>query len=685
MLRLNRVSRYSFLKPLNKNLENLTTFKRLVSNSTTEKSSSTVASKIQNSKPKSTNVNTLKLNLINKSLSEKISQNASSKEIFQELSDKLQTFKQRPGYYSRDLSSNISKLLEKANREAKVPNQRESAPSIEEILKKAKDSGVAFPQHVSFVLRQLINDGDYLGALNQATSFYEYECNTLLNKENVFRDRELKTFTIIAYLAYSANGGEPNKDHVLSLIHSDSLPSQYYVEKDLNRIQNKNLIKTVREKLNILYLSEKNPNSIDSLKKAMIASLQGNTFHVQKALSQARYISKISKKNLNEDTLLAFMKMFNNLNLADESIKLWSELINSNIKPSIYGWNLLLESVSKTGRKRIDQVETVLGEMQKAGIEQNNETIATLINIYQRLGKFDLIEPLINNKDLFKTPNIALSYLESLAFQKKFDKVSEFLIKLKSENIQLTRETYNNLLYNYSINGYYKLAEKLLNEMESRGIKPDVATYTMVLDCTFKLYKQAGLIPKEEFILDFLKDMKKNNIEPNEFTFTSIINTLSKEQSFASTALFLFDYLESNKKASKITYIAMISNEFKLNRIELAEKHIQNYLQNGFPANSSFWSMIFQGWSINKKSDKAKEYLSVLQHQPSYIKDFNKYSVFFLLRLAQQTKDDSLAIEVLDILTQHNYSTLGKPSIELIKQFKKDGIPISEHIESLIK
>ena len=71
-----------------------------------------------------------------------------------------------------------------------------------------------------------------------------------------------------------------------------------------------------------------------------------------------------------------------------------------------------------------------------------------------------------------------------LAFAKNKDveKVEELFAEVKRNRIPLTPILYNSLIVAYSKTGQAVNAEKVMEEMREEGLKPDVVTYTTVID-----------------------------------------------------------------------------------------------------------------------------------------------------------------------------------------------------------
>ncbi|KAH3685432.1 hypothetical protein WICPIJ_003590 [Wickerhamomyces pijperi] len=610
-----------------------------------------------------------------------INSKATSLEIFNEFNKVLTAHAENAKSFT-EYGSRAFKILLKANEEAHSTDPASIPPSLEEIISLLQKHDMLNYNHVTFVMQQLIKDGEYLGALNQAISFLQI----LKNRKRKNDSADLTGLTIVSYLLYTKDSAKPSKEQLFKIIGSQTLPEEKLITTTMRRIQlDAKSFDIVRKQYAELLLSDQSPNSIKLIKSALAAAKLGNSSKVDKSLETARKISKINGSKLNEDTVNAYMKMYNLLSRGDDSMKLWNELIESGIKPSANVWNTLLETVSLSGRDRLEKVELVLKEMEAAGVKRNDETDATLIRIYSKFNKAGSIEALLNKRVNKKSTEVAFAHLEWLAQKGEVDQVSQKIMELKKQGMVLPVETFNRLIYNFAVKHKYEAAQSLLKSMDDLRVKPDVTTYAIILDCMLKLYVKVGLTPDSSIITDFIADMKRNNIEVNESTLTSIMTYLSRNPSFKQTAEFWFEYLCSTNKATKASYISAITSQLEAGDIEGAEKYFQQLQDSQFEVDAMTWSLMFRGFYTNRNVAKTMEYLDKLLATGAFNKYFNRHSVYFVLTQAQKLNNKELAEKIFDLIEVQKLQINSPRSVEVMKRLIKDQvIPVSDHVQKLI-
>lgn len=609
-----------------------------------------------------------------------LANDANSREILNEFT-RILTANNRRQY--QEYGSRASSILKKANKEAHSNVSGVLPPTLEEIISVLEKNKILHYTHVTFIMSQLIKEGEYLGALNQSINYRQY----LASQNQEIENADVKSYTVISYLLYTKDSGKPSKEQLLQVLGSKALPNKTSINVSLDRLGLPQDVKTVvQDQVRSLYLADQNPNSIESIKSAMNAARLGNSRKVDNSFANAGSISQANGIKLTEDTLIAYMKMYNLLFRGDRSLQLWNELIESGIKPNVSAWNLLLEAVSLTGSQRLEKVELVLKEMKAAGVKKNDETDAALIRIYSKFGKSDLIEKFATEDVLQKSQDISFAYMEWLSQNSKTDQVSQKLLDIKKQGATLPIETFNKLLYNFAIKGNYKAAVLLMKDMTNFKVKPDVATYTIILDCTFKLHQKAGLKPDTDLIVDFLKDMKTQGIQANEFTLTSIMTFLSRDASFKPTAELLFQYLQNTKNATKVSYVSMISAQLKSGDVKKAEQYFEQYRQAGFELDETSWSLMFRGFQNNKDVAKTKEYLDKLLATGEFVKKFNKFSAFFVLSLAETSRDEELINKIFELIEAHKLKNISPKGVVVMKRLINNHVvPVSEHVQKLVQ
>jgi hypothetical protein len=574
------------------------------------------------------------------------------------------------------LKGSILSIMEKATTEANDPNQQRVPASPQNILNKAIYQEVAHPALFSYVASELLKEGDYSGVMSLWVTYLESEVNSTESLRNAQQFQQLVT---LAYLeSCTVTKTQPQLEKLLQLLQVKKLPKVNYMRTLLSSIipHSSERFKPLNDALDSLFFYSRNPNDISAISAALEAADFGEAYAVHRTWNDVRKASSLNGIKITEDTMVAFMKMFNTLNLPRESQSIWNTLLSSGISPSTDAWNVLLVTVSKLGpkAKRLGQVEYVKEKIPNP----NTQTTVTLMKLYTQFQKYDKVEEL--SRGQLNVPVISQGYLQSLATRGDFSKVKEFVDKLKSEKIELSQQSYNNILASALRQGLYDQIPKYVQEMKAAGVKRDIATYTIMMDYNLKSLAAKGEIPTDYAFELFFQELEQNGMKPNKFTFTAIMDNLAKAGS-VETAQHLFRFLQSRKMASQVSYISLITSEFEAGLVHEAEAHF-NEFRTTFTASASHWSALFKGLIINGETQKALGYLRLLENKPQLV---NRFSLYFLLSGARSKRDTELAEEVLEFINKSQLeSAVTSQTVSVIQDLDNRGVQIPESIRAML-
>ena len=133
--------------------------------------------------------------------------------------------------------------------------------------------------------------------------------------------------------------------------------------------------------------------------------------------------------------------------------------------------------------------------------------------------------------------------------------------------------------FNIILNGWGNVigstshAERIWQEMDKRGIKYDVVSYSSLLSCyskSSKLYK----------VLNLFDQMKKMKITPDSKVYNAVIHALAKGK-LVNEAVNLMKTMEDDIAPNIVTYNSLIKPLCKARKIDEAKKFLDEMLQRG--------------------------------------------------------------------------------------------------------
>jgi pentatricopeptide repeat protein len=579
-------------------------------------------------------------------------------------------------------SNTINTIITRSIEEIADPNQTRIPLSPQDIINKAAFYGVAHPTNFELAANDYLKQGEPQNVLPLWVSYIEYKSSQ--GRKFYPGEGDFVKSTIIAYAELTA-GKNPELENIRQLLQIDALPGLYPIFAQLDKVLPKSneRYKSIKNTLSQLMLASRDPNTITDLARAYAAAGRGDFPSVIRIFSDAKHISELSGTPLSQETLVAFMTCFNLTNHPSEVFEIWNQILKSGTKPTTDAWNQLLDASAKSGpfSNRIGQAHGILSKIPNP----NEETSAKLYSIYLKYQEPELAKELLTKENL-KSSVFVNTYLRALSTDSDIENLLQQLRRFQNEGIKIKVETYNKILSRLVSSMEFSRAKRLLNEMEAHFVKPDVATFSIILDLTLKSITSRGEIPTEKTIDDCLSTMKEAGIEINNFTITSIMDGLGKDASSYGLAEVLFNNLEIKNKINPVAYVSMISNAFSIGKTDLAEKYFQKLSKSIYGINQPNWAMMFEGWSKNKNVEKAKEYLQKVEALPDFPKQLNKYSYYYLFQLANDQNSIELATETFKILDEYNLASkiLSQQTKRVISNLLRKGFPVPESVQKTL-
>ncbi|XVF18606.1 hypothetical protein REPUB_Repub11eG0037100 [Reevesia pubescens] len=248
------------------------------------------------------------------------------------------------------------------------------------------------------------------------------------------------------------------------------------------------------------------------------------------------------------------------------------------------------------------------------------------------------------------------SLLHALSVSNKFDKMKEVLFSME-KYARPDACTYNILIHACYLNGCLDDAWSLFDEMQSKGLKPNVVTFGTLIHglCMELKIKEAfkmkedmvrihkvspnahlytamikGLCAVGELTLAFRlkEEMVRNNMKLNTFIYTTFISGLFKvgrqEEAFG-----VFEEMDLNGiKPDSTTYNVMINEFCKVKDFEAAYRVLKDMAEKGCKPNIISYNMLIGGLCKDGKWSDANDLFEDLPKQGCK-PDFVSYRMLF--------------------------------------------------------
>jgi len=307
-----------------------------------------------------------------------------------------------------------------------------------------------------------------------------------------------------------------------------------------------------------------------------------------------------------------FVLTFMALRRPNFAIEVWNTMVKVGIEPNISMWDAMLRGSAIA--KDPQALEDMWEKMISSGVRPDAQAWATRIHGLTRSGYWESgirafqkmtedwyhaarsvhgesIDPTTLG-DIGPTPKPNTQTLNSLiiglARGRKHEQLAQAFQWARSLGIQTDAYTFNPLFKIALKQGNAAVATKLLQQMQALGIKPDIATFTMILDSLFRedtpldqpldqitnqVVGQTGRLEprkthqpsdqQQSAAARIFEEMKRCNIQANAWTFATLINGLLKADGNIVAAYAVTNYMAVNNiPLSSQIYTTLITYHF---------------------------------------------------------------------------------------------------------------------------
>ncbi|XP_045790018.1 pentatricopeptide repeat-containing protein At4g01030, mitochondrial [Trifolium pratense] len=229
--------------------------------------------------------------------------------------------------------------------------------------------------------------------------------------------------------------------------------------------------------------------------------------------------------------------------LSDSLDNVIKEMEYSGIKSDIITWNSVLLGYVRQGL--FEKVLTSFRSLHSADFKPDSCSVTSALQAVAELGLFKIgteIHGYMMRTNLNYDVYVCTSLVDMYVKNHCLDKAHEVFRHAKNKNIY----AWNSLISGYAFEGLFGDAEKLLNQMEEEGLKPDLVTWNgLILG-----YSMRGRV---EEALTVINRIKSSGITPNVVSWTSLISGCSQNEKYIDALQIFSQMQEENVKPNATT------------------------------------------------------------------------------------------------------------------------------------
>ncbi|KAL0456556.1 UNVERIFIED_CONTAM: Pentatricopeptide repeat-containing protein, mitochondrial [Sesamum latifolium] len=326
---------------------------------------------------------------------------------------------------------------------------------------------------------------------------------------------------------------------------------------------------------------------------------------------------------------------FSCIHEVDDAVFLFREMVKMRPQPSVVQFTKLLSIIVKMKQYRV--ALNLFEEMRQSGAPVNEYTSNIVINCYCLLNRVDfwicyfgsLLDDKVTEAEKFfkKLLNLKLCEPDEIMILTVINGLCKAGHTLTAydllglfENTSCKPDVYSystviDSLYAFCNEGKVKEAEDIVKIMMQRNISPNVVTYTALVDG----YCLVGQIDKVRKLFDSMpdrwadgvkvfKDMEAQQLIPNLVTYNTLLNGLCMNKQIAKAFSFMHVMEDKDVHPDITTYGILINGLCKDGKLEIARNLFNSLPSKGLQANVQIYTIII-GSLCQGLVDQAKRLL----------------------------------------------------------------------------
>ncbi|GAV71539.1 PPR domain-containing protein/PPR_2 domain-containing protein/PPR_3 domain-containing protein [Cephalotus follicularis] len=268
---------------------------------------------------------------------------------------------------------------------------------------------------------------------------------------------------------------------------------------------------------------------------------------------------------------------------------LWSHKnLKSNLedKDFNYAIRVLAEKKDQTA------IDILVSDLRKEGRVMEAHTFSVVAETLVKLGKEEQAFGIFKNLDKFKCPldSVTVTAIVSALCSKGHIKIAEGVIAHHKDKISGVEACiYRCLLYGWSVQENGKQARKVIQEMKSAGIMPDLFCYNTLLRCICKRNLKrnpSGLVSEA---LDVMMEMRSYNIAPTSVSYNILLSCLGRNRRIKESYQIFNQMKETGCAPDWVTYYLVVRVLYLSGRFTRGNNMVSEMMDQGLIPDRKFY------------------------------------------------------------------------------------------------
>ncbi|RCI03495.1 hypothetical protein CU098_005541 [Rhizopus stolonifer] len=213
--------------------------------------------------------------------------------------------------------------------------------------------------------------------------------------------------------------------------------------------------------------------------------------------------------------------------------------------------------------------------------------------------------------------------------------VKGFALKEKKEKPKHLMDYNKRMMYAILENRVNK-AVQLLRDMENNHIKPDLSSYTIIING----YSTQGDMFRAK---KWMKRMMQNGIEPDAYVYTSLIDGYMREANVDKAETTFRSMMSRNIQPTLVTYNILMHHSVRQLNMESALRFWSNLLEAGLKSDVYTFAIVLHGLGDEGRVDEAWRIFNRMQQEEI---DVNEVVATTLMGMHVKQHDNEYAVDL---------------------------------------
>lgn len=243
-------------------------------------------------------------------------------------------------------------------------------------------------------------------------------------------------------------------------------------------------------------------------------------------------------------------------------------------------------------KKDLKAIDILVSDISNEGREMKAQTFSIVAETLVSLGREDDALGLFKNLDKLKCSydSSTVTAIVNALCSKGHARHAEGVVRHHKDKILgVTAYIYRSLLYGWSKQKNVKESRRILREMKSLGIMPDLFCYNTFLRCLCERNLKSnpsGLVPEA---LNVMMEMRSNRITPTSISYNILLSTLGRTRRVKESCQILELMKRSGYSPDWVSYYLVARVLYLTGRFGKGNKMVDEMIEKGLVPDQKFY------------------------------------------------------------------------------------------------